>query len=378
MKKLFILLIVTLFPITMVEAQSPLSEEQFVFQGKVVGQPDGYVFLSYLPEDGKYMKDSCKLKEGKFEFKGFIAEPTEAYFTGRTASSGTSDPNFVSLFLEPGKMHAVFKVNHFKAGKISGSKTQKEHELLEKKQREIEENWEKAREEYKRAKDMQDSVLIKKTGEKLSRYRAAYYKVYYDFINGHRDSYVSATILDMLSGGHISLDSVKLFFNRLTARIQQSKEGKRIADFIERSDAVALGQTAPDFTLNNMQDIPISLKDFKGKYVLIDFWASWCVPCREENPFLMEAYKRYKKEGFTIIGISTDRDLQKWKKAVKEDRLPWTQLIDSKIWKGSVRKRYSVVPIPDNFLIDPDGKILARDLRGKGLLNKLERVFNTQ
>jgi thiol-disulfide isomerase/thioredoxin len=134
---------------------------------------------------------------------------------------------------------------------------------------------------------------------------------------------------------------------------------------------------APDFTMNDPNDNPISLSSFRGKYVLIDFWASWCGPCRAENPTLVKAYEKYKGEKFEILGVSLDGEgaKEKWMKAIKDDGLTWPQISDLKYWKSEVVKLYGIQGIPLNFLIDPDGKIIGRSLRGAALEQKLSEIF---
>jgi peroxiredoxin len=132
---------------------------------------------------------------------------------------------------------------------------------------------------------------------------------------------------------------------------------------------------APDFTMNDTTGNPVSLSSFRGKYVLVDFWASWCGPCRAENPNVVKAYNEYKGKNFTILGVSLDKTKDAWEKAIKDDHLAWNQVSDLQYWDNAAAKLYGVQAIPANFLIGPDGKIVAKNLRGDALENELSKIL---
>ena len=144
---------------------------------------------------------------------------------------------------------------------------------------------------------------------------------------------------------------------------------------IKSASSFMVGAVAPDFEQNTPEGKSVKLSDFRGKVVLVDFWASWCGPCRKENPNVVRLYNKYKDKGFEVLGVSLDRTKGKWIKAIEKDGLTWTHISDLKGWKNAVAKQYGVSSIPHTILLDKDGKILARKIRGRNLAIKLEEIF---
>jgi thiol-disulfide isomerase/thioredoxin len=165
---------------------------------------------------------------------------------------------------------------------------------------------------------------------------------------------------------HTGLSKIKAMVNATTAAPQQAPEPKGYA---------LLNQQAPEISLPDVNDQPFSLSSLKGKYVLVDFWASWCGPCRGENPTVVAAFNKYKNKNFTILGVSLDSDKEAWLKAIKDDRLNWKQVSDLKQWQSTMPSLYQFDAIPFNVLIDPQGKIIATGLRGAELEQKLAAVL---
>jgi peroxiredoxin len=160
-------------------------------------------------------------------------------------------------------------------------------------------------------------------------------------------------------------------YDLLDEKIKQGYYGKIIKQQIEESKIGAIGTEALVFTQNDTAGKPVSLTSFRGKYVLIDFWASWCKPCRMENPNVVTAFNKFKGKNFTVLGVSLDRTREPWLQAIKDDQLAWTHVSDLKFWNNEAATKYKIQSIPRNYLIDPSGKIIAKDLRGPQLQDKL-------
>jgi peroxiredoxin len=191
------------------------------------------------------------------------------------------------------------------------------------------------------------------------------------FIQQKKNSYVSPFLLVVVNQLSDDVFLLERRLNSLSPDVQQSMYGSYLREQIENGKVGAVGSEAIEFTQADTAGKPVSLSSFKGKYVLVDFWASWCKPCRMENPNVLSAYERFKEKNFTVLGVSLDRSRDAWIKAIQDDKLAWSQVSDLKFWSNAVAQQYKIQQIPQNFLIDPNGKIIGKNLRGADLDNKL-------
>jgi peroxiredoxin len=197
-----------------------------------------------------------------------------------------------------------------------------------------------------------------------------------DFMDKKSNSSVAPFVLyaisPLLEGGAPQFEP---FFIKFSGNALKGPYALALDKAINDSKIGAVGSKAIDFTQKDVNGKPVSLSSFKGKYVLLDFWASWCGPCRQENPNLVRAYNRYKTKNFTVLGISLDQEKSRWLDAIKADGLAWTHLSDLKYWNNSVAQMYKIQTIPANILIDPTGRIVGKNLRGSELDEMLKSIF---
>lgn len=189
----------------------------------------------------------------------------------------------------------------------------------------------------------------------------------------------SLAVINLLQNNTLDRDAYHDVYVKVADKLRQEwgeyTFAKEFIGFVDRMKLTAIGQVAPEIALPNPDGEVVKLSSLRGKYVLVDFWAKWCGPCRQENPNIVRAYQKYKDEGFTVYGVSLDRNRQDWLQGIEQDNLTWTHVSDLKYWQSEAAKTYNITGIPFSLLLDPDGKIIAKNLRGQALHQKLAEVF---
>jgi peroxiredoxin len=196
-----------------------------------------------------------------------------------------------------------------------------------------------------------------------------------EFISSHSNSPVAPFVLLVMMQLNDDPTVMEQRLSRMTNQAKANYFGKTALKLVEDAKFAAIGTEAPDFVQQDQNGKDVKLSSFRGKYVLVDFWASWCGPCRQENPNVVNAYNKYKDKNFTVFGVSLDRQKDPWLKAIKDDNLNWTQVSDLKFWNNAVAVQYKIQSIPQNFLIDPNGIIVAKNLRGEDLQTRLAALL---
>ncbi len=324
--------------------------------------------------------DSSAIVDGKFEFKGTVNAPVKATLVINYKGSGIRSRTAAQLpmYLETGIIN-VTSPDSLKNAKISGSKINADNDLYMKALKPSENKMNAFMAEYNALpkEKQQDEAVRAPLNIRYEAIMAEKEAATVAFIKANPASFVSLDAIKALGGSIPDYNKVAPLYNGLTAEVKATPAGVAYAASLEIMKKTMVGAVAPDFTQNDTEGNPVKLSSFRGKYVLVDFWASWCGPCRAENPNVVNAFNQYKDKGFTVLGVSLDdeKGKQKWLDAIKKDGLTWTHVSDLKYWNNEVSKSYGISSIPQNVLIDPNGVIVGKNLRGKALLDKLAEIL---
>lgn len=341
----------------------------------------GKAYLSFY-RDGKLQNDTTKVQNGVFVFSGTTEGPQQAYLRFKSDVKKSDSPKGVdarSLYLDRGTVTLDIK-DSVHTAIIGGVGINLEYarynnivapydQIL----RELEDNYRKLSPDQKKDKELVSTLEAKMNSIKQAKKDAqiAYLKM-------NPNSFFSLQAITDIGGARIDVAKIQPLVDILSPALQNSKDGLALTQLIKATKATEVGQIAPAFTLNDSNNKSVSLSDYTGRYILVDFWASWCGPCRAENPTLVKAYEKYKNNNFTIVGISIDReqDREKWIRAIQDDKMTWPQLIDTPTGAvNNVSDKYGIKAIPSNYLIDPNGKIIAKNLRGNAVDSELQKVL---
>jgi peroxiredoxin len=345
------------------------SEPHFVLKGNI-DNSDSVTFQLQKREAGKIITiDSAISKKGSFKMTGTVEYPDLVQLVA------LNTPYRTTFYLENSDISVTGTLDSLFNTKISGSKTQDEYSSLISSSKPLSEKYAGLVQEFQAARQANDQVKqseIQKAAEAVAKEMTAMQK---EFVKNNPSSYVTPSVLRSLSY-EMEADEIEAVINAMDTNVAKIPVMKDLKTRVEAMKAVSIGKKAPDFTMNDVTGNPVSLSSkFGAKLLLVDFWAAWCGPCRQENPNVVKVYNEFKKKGFDVFGVSLDRSKDDWVKSISDDKLTWTHVSDLQYWSNAAVKMYAVNSIPANFLLNETGIIIARNLRGEDLRNKVNELL---
>lgn len=364
MKKLFALLSIVMLLAWACHKKS----DGYRIKGQITGLKSDTVMVRYRTKNSA-ASDSAVVENGHFTFTGEVAFPTLAQVKlGKNKK--------INFYIENSDISLKGSIDSLDNVTISGSKSNEDYEQLETQLSSLEGQIRKVRKREQQARKKDRTQVLDKLRAKAGSLYHEQTEQRKKFVEDHPDSYVSLRNMYALMHSY-DYEEVAPLYDRFSKELKSSPIGKEVGKLVEAKKRTQVGAQAPGFTLKSLEGKQVSLKSYRGQYVLVDFWASWCKPCRKEHPNYIEAFKRHKDQNFTILSVSLDKKRKKWKQAVKKDGLLWTQVSSLKgMLKSEVATRYGIRAIPQNYLLNPEGEIIAKNLRGQKLEQKLKEIFS--
>lgn len=342
----------------------------YTIDAEIVGVEDAtLIYLQLVREGNLESIDSSIIKASKVSFKGSLESPEMIYL--RVGNSR----KMVNLFGENSTISVKVNIDSLDQAKVVGSSVHDELMAYKKYLEPIDERSARLNEAYRTASQNSDNVKINEVIAEYDLLRVEQINMIKKFVSSRPDSYISPFIIQQYLAYEMDYPELDSMLVELSPDVHDSKEYQNLSERVSTLRNVAIGQPAVDFALNDTNGNPIAISSFQGKILLIDFWASWCAPCRRENPNVVKLYKDFSDKGFEIIGVSFDDDHGKWVNAIQQDELTWPHVSDLKGWASAAGKLYAINSIPATVLLDREGNIIAKNLRGEALRKKLEEIY---
>ena len=368
MKKVFIIIVIS---IGLFSFKSIITND-YIITGTLNGIENGTsITLERQDEtNGIIIVDSTKVQDGKFSFKGTALEPSIHFLQVKNITGK------VVFILEEGKIDLLVYKDSIPKSKIGGTKNNEYLYNFNLSAQKIQRNM-----LYFQSLNMQkitdaqakhDTLVINSLMKEYNGFQEKMNLLTLKYPEENPKSFISVVILEnLLNNPNADVENLKKTYSNLDTSVKNTKPGKSVENKLANFKSVGINDIAPDFSAPNPNGNIISLKKSLGKVTIIDFWASWCGPCRRENPNVVALYNEFHSKGLNIVGVSLDKTVEDWQKAITKDGITWTQVSNLKFWEDPIAKLYKVQQIPTTFILDASGKIVAKDLRGAELKTKV-------
>ncbi|BAV07356.1 Peroxiredoxin [Filimonas lacunae] len=360
------------------------AQEKYVIEGTVQPAPKDITLHLFYSGDKAFLHDSAKVVNGKFRFEGsvqtkgmaYVAVPPDGELMDVYVAKHGGMPAYqIGVYLETGTisllLHPTDQQSVVVKGTVNNDVMQAARAIV----------WKYNNLETARAKRLEQGDSVQKEAAVKEYYQIVKAKTVAmgEFIKAHPNALASLDLLKRWINPVTDLSEAKQYYAYLSDDLKASRTGMIYGGLLKQSARIDIDSIAPDFQLTDTAGTMHHLSDYKGKYVLIDFWASWCVPCLREMPHVVKAYDAFKNKNFEVIGVSLDAQADngraKWINAFKKAGMTWPQWSDLNGWSSAPAKLYMINSIPSNFLLNPAGKIIAKDLRGQDLMDALRKYL---
>mgnify|MGYP000509373938 CR=1 FL=1 len=325
-------------------------------------------------QDGEWSTvDSAQVEFGEFSFQGKLKHPQMMRLVvGQNQGK-------IKFFAENADISIKAKKDSLSSAQVKGSQVHRKYKDFQGQLKDFNHKLEKARQAYQKAHKKEDEKAMEQAGKryrKISEDRRAFVK---EYVGKNGDSYLAPYLTRKYLLPYMEYPELDSIYKTFATKVKQTSYGKALNERRNTLERTQVGKKFIDFTLPDTSGTPVSFSDHVGDgYVLLDFWAAWCGPCRRENPNLVDAYQKYHDKGFEIFGVSFDKSKKAWLKAIDKDNITWPQVSDLEYWDNKAGEKYGIRSIPSNFLIDEDGKIVEKNLRGEELDKKLQEIYGEE